>query len=184
MAYLWVRTQSSETTWNSGKLKNVMWTMLASFMFTRHKVESFQKREPQSGKYSNKIGLKASLWHVYLIADDAGRSSSQWAVLLVPGAIRKQTEQSKRNKPLSSAPACSLLMFLPWLPLVTGYFLKVWDNINHILLPRLLLIMAFNHSIKTLTRNGLCEYALKFYSDIQHETNDSEAHSEVFIKTQ
>jgi hypothetical protein len=41
-------------------------TVLVSLLSTWHKLESFDRGEPQMRKFTHEIGLRASLWHVFL----------------------------------------------------------------------------------------------------------------------
>lgn len=102
------------------------------FMSTWHMFESFRKRVSQMRKCSHQIGLWASLLQFFLI-NDCHEDSPSSLHSLAPGLevyIRKQVEQAKGRKPVSTDAPCHLLQFqplgsytefLPWLPFMKDH---------------------------------------------------------------
>lgn len=131
--------------------------LLAQFMSTWHKHESFWKRGPQLRKYSHSIGLWASQRCVFLIDSWCASAQSSAGVatpgLVVLAAVRKQAEQAIGIKPVNSIPPWLLDQFLfgvlPWLPSAMACYPEVWCKP---FCPQLLLVTVFHLSL----RKGKC----------------------------
>lgn len=80
----------------------------------------FGRRNVNWENAPHQTGQWASLWWLFLIEGWWGRAQSAVGSvtpgLVVPGAIRRQTEQITMNKPVSSVSLRPLLQFLPRLP--------------------------------------------------------------------